>query len=105
MRSFRSSVLALAVLASACKGGPTPAPATPPPSAPAPAEPVRLTLVGTNDFHGWVMPHRATLPDGQKVEQGGAALFASYVARLREDNPGGVLLLDGGDLFQGTLAS
>ncbi|RKI60314.1 bifunctional metallophosphatase/5'-nucleotidase [Corallococcus sp. AB049A] len=104
MRTFRSTALALAVLASACKGGPTPAPATPPPAI-APAEPVRLTLVGTNDFHGWVMPHRATLPDGQKVEEGGAALFASYVARLREDNPGGVLLVDGGDLFQGTLAS
>ncbi len=105
MRTFRSTALALAVLASACKGTPTPAPDAPPPSAPAPAEPVRLTLVGTNDFHGWVMPHRATLPDGQQVEEGGAALFASYVARLREDNPGGVLLLDGGDLFQGTLAS
>ncbi|NOK12771.1 bifunctional metallophosphatase/5'-nucleotidase [Corallococcus exercitus] len=104
MRSFRSTALALALFASACKGGPTPAPAATP-SAPPAAQPVRLTLVGTNDFHGWVMPHRATLPDGQKVEEGGAALFASYVARLREDNPGGVLLVDGGDLFQGTLAS
>ncbi|TSC23615.1 bifunctional UDP-sugar hydrolase/5'-nucleotidase [Corallococcus sp. Z5C101001] len=106
MRSFRSTALALAVLAAACKGGPTPAPAAPAtPPTPAATAPVRLTLVGTNDFHGWVMPHRATLPDGQKVEEGGAALFASYVERLREDNPGGVLLVDAGDLFQGTLAS
>lgn len=109
MRTFRLIALALTALASACRGGPPPAPDAVTPAAPTavakPAEPVRLTLVGTNDFHGWVMPHRATLPDGQKVEQGGAALFASYVARLRADNPGGVLLLDGGDLFQGTLAS
>ncbi|MCY1034724.1 bifunctional UDP-sugar hydrolase/5'-nucleotidase [Corallococcus sp. BB11-1] len=106
MRSFRLTALALAALVSACRGGPRPAAeAVTPAAPPAVAEPLRLTVVGTNDFHGWVMPHRATLPDGQKVEQGGAALFASYVARLREDNPGGVLLLDGGDMFQGTLAS
>jgi 5'-nucleotidase len=106
MRTFRSTALTLAVLVSACRGGPTPAPPAPvTPPAPAPTEPVHLTLVGTNDFHGWVMPHRTTLPDGQKLEEGGAALFASYVARLREANPGGVLLVDGGDLFQGTLAS
>ncbi|RKH15390.1 bifunctional metallophosphatase/5'-nucleotidase [Corallococcus sp. CA047B] len=106
MRTFRLTALALAALISACRGGPQPvANAVTPSAPPAVVEPVRLTLVGTNDFHGWVMPHRATLPDGQKVEEGGAALFASYVARLREDNPGGVVLVDGGDLFQGTLAS
>jgi 5'-nucleotidase len=61
--------------------------------------------VGTNDFHGWLMPHDAPLPGGLVVRQGGAAVFAGYLARLRADNPGGVLLLDAGDLFQGTLAS
>ncbi|MCP3143462.1 bifunctional metallophosphatase/5'-nucleotidase [Pyxidicoccus xibeiensis] len=78
------------------------APVPPRPSAP---EPLRLTLVGTNDLHGWVMPSRATLPDGTGVEQGGLATFAGYLAVLRAENPDGVLLLDGGDLFQGTLAS
>jgi 5'-nucleotidase len=66
---------------------------------------VRLTLVATNDFHGWLMPHETSLPGGLEVEEGGAAVFAGYMARLRADNPGGVLLLDAGDLFQGTLAS
>ncbi|WNG19340.1 bifunctional metallophosphatase/5'-nucleotidase [Cystobacter fuscus] len=70
-----------------------------------PAEPVRLTLVGTNDFHGWLMPHDTTLRSGLVLEEGGAAAFAGYLARLRADNPGGVLLVDAGDLFQGTLAS
>jgi 5'-nucleotidase len=61
--------------------------------------------VGTNDVHGWVAPHRTPLKGGVELQEGGAATFGGYVARLREDNPGGVLLLDGGDLFQGTLAS
>jgi 5'-nucleotidase len=71
----------------------------------APAAPVRLTLVGTNDLHGWLEPHRTTLADGSIAEQGGLAVFAGYLKALRAVDPEGVLLLDGGDLFQGTLAS
>lgn len=67
--------------------------------------PVRLTLIGTNDWHGWIKPHISKLPDGTELAEGGAAAFASYVAILRAENPGGVLLLDAGDLFQGTLVS
>ena len=70
-----------------------------------PAEPIRLTLACTNDAHGWVYPLRTKLQDGTMVEQGGLATFASYLSILRADNPGGVLLLDSGDLFQGTMAS
>src|SRR5260370_23959599 len=54
------------------------------------AAPIRLTIVGTNDLHGWI---------------GGLPTFAGYLSILRADNPGGTLLLDAGDLFQGTLAS
>ncbi|HEX8698759.1 MAG TPA: bifunctional UDP-sugar hydrolase/5'-nucleotidase [Myxococcaceae bacterium] len=79
-----------------------PAAAATPSAAP---EPIRLTVVGTNDFHGWVAPHRTALKGGVELREGGAATFAAYVARLRADNPEGVLLLDGGDMFQGTLAS
>lgn len=109
------SLLAL----TACPPPRAPAPATGP-SAPAqeaapqtpaaePAgeqrRPIRLTLIGTNDFHGWVYPHRAVRADGTVLEEGGPAVFAGYLSILRADNPGGTLLLDGGDLFQGTLAS
>lgn len=66
---------------------------------------MHLTLVGTNDWHGWVKPHESTLPDGTPLFQGGAALFVPYLEALRKDNPGGVVLLDAGDLFQGTLVS
>jgi 5'-nucleotidase len=91
---------------SACR---TPSP--PPPSAPdkaggaAATAPIRITIIGTNDLHGWVYPQKNKLPSGQDMEEGGSATFASYLAILRADNPGGTLLLDAGDLFQGTLAS
>ncbi len=80
--------------------------AFPPPSrAEAASAPVKLTIVGTNDLHGGIFPQSATLRDGTAIEQGGSSIFAGYLANIRADNPGGVLLLDGGDLFQGTLAS
>lgn len=66
--------------------------------------PIRLTLVGTNDVHGWVMTQEASFPNG-KIRYGGIATFAAYLKVLREDNPGGVVLVDAGDLFQGTLMS
>ncbi|MBI3183443.1 MAG: bifunctional metallophosphatase/5'-nucleotidase [Myxococcales bacterium] len=72
---------------------------------PAEGAPIRITVVATNDLHGWVQPHLTKLAEGAEVEEGGLANFAGYVKVLREDNPGGVLLLDSGDLFQGTLAA
>jgi 5'-nucleotidase len=67
--------------------------------------PARLTIVGTNDLHGWIQRHEAKLPEATIVTSGGLAVFAAYVERLRGQNPGGVVLVDAGDLFQGTLAS
>jgi 2',3'-cyclic-nucleotide 2'-phosphodiesterase (5'-nucleotidase family) len=66
----------------------TPAtPATPPPRA------VTLTIIGTNDLHGAI----ERLP-----------IFAGFVANVRAARAadgGGVLVVDGGDMFQGTLES
>jgi 5'-nucleotidase len=64
--------------------------------APAPAEPIHLTIVGTNDTHGWVTG---------KDDLGGVALLSAHVKKVRAENPGGVILIDAGDLFQGTLVS
>jgi 5'-nucleotidase len=66
--------------------------------------PIRITLVGTNDLHGWVMAQEEDY-SGAKIRAGGLATFAAYLQVLREDNPGGVVLVDAGDLFQGTLMS
>ena len=58
-----------------------------------------LSIVGTNDLHGGIFER-----DGR----GGLALFGGYVRNLRaaRDHDGGaVLLIDAGDMFQGTLES
>ncbi|MFN0061427.1 MAG: bifunctional metallophosphatase/5'-nucleotidase [Myxococcaceae bacterium] len=107
----RFHVLCMTALASllwlACKSAPSPVSPESLVSGDGPqvSEPVRITLVGTNDFHGWLEPRMSELADGRRVGQGGIATFAGYVKILRENNPGGVLLLDAGDLFQGTLAA
>ncbi len=104
MRSHRSAaVLAAALFASGCPW-PGTGPQGPRREVKAP-EPIRLTLAGTNDIHGWVYPQRYKLADGTETTEGGMPAFAGYVSILRKKNPGGVLLLDAGDMFQGTLAS
>ncbi|HEU4729594.1 MAG TPA: hypothetical protein VFT22_16965, partial [Kofleriaceae bacterium] len=61
-------------------------------STPTARAPVTLSIIGTNDLHGAL----ERLP-----------VFAGFVANLRAARAadGGVLLLDGGDMFQGTLES
>src|SRR5690606_31892553 len=61
----------------------------------------RLRVVMTNDFHGRLEPERPSWAPGREV--GGAAALASYFAHERAGFGGGpVLLLDGGDVMQGT---
>lgn len=81
--------------------------ATPPPAAvpPAPSGPVHVVIVGTTDVHGWFNGHDEVAPDKTPVHYGGLATFASYVEALRTANPGRVVVVDSGDLFQGTLES
>jgi len=92
---------ALAAAAGACSSAPAPSSssaavpsggaAVRPPSAPGP--PRTLSIVSLNDLHGRI----EALP-----------LFAGYVANVRAARAadgGGVLVLDGGDMFQGTLES
>src|SRR5215468_8826034 len=66
---------------------------------PAAAPSFILSVVETNDLHGGVLEH-----DGR----GGLALLDGYLHNLRAARArdgGAVLLLDAGDLFQGTLES
>ena len=93
------------------------------------AKPPRcVQIIGTNDLHGHIEPdvHRAIPPapvapppsaDPKQpapppaavkpieVHQGGLSDFAAYLDILREKYPKQTLLLDGGDLFQGTVPS
>ena len=64
-----------------------------------PAGNFTLSLVGTNDLHGAVLETNG---------RGGLALLDGYLSILRaarQQDGGAVLVLDGGDLFQGTLES
>ena len=58
-----------------------------------------LSLVGTNDVHGGILPENG---------QGGLALLSGYLENLRaarKRDGGAVLLIDAGDMWQGTLES
>ena len=67
---------------------------------------VRLSVVFTNDMHGGIDRSGATFMNREfPPPLGGAASAATYVARLREraEKEGGyVLIIDQGDIFQGT---
>src|SRR5437763_16228921 len=62
-----------------------------------------LRIIATNDFHGALEPR----PDASGVTRGGAAYVAAAIDRARDECVPRceVLLLDAGDLFQGTPAS
>lgn len=93
----RSALAFLLAFAAAC--------ASPSRSAREPAA-VRLVVLHTNDIHGQVLPRpaaAATREDAAPV--GGLSRVAALVARerRREEREGaGVLVLDGGDWYQGT---
>ena len=57
-----------------------------------------ITVVGTNDVHGELTPHE---------DRGGLVTLSGYVSALRaaREDDGAVLLVDAGDMWQGTLAS
>jgi 5'-nucleotidase len=91
--------MSLRVLATCALVACTPVPVPVPAPAPAPVSPaaaphaVTISLVGTNDLHGAI----DRLP-----------LFAGYIANLRAARAadgGAVVLVDAGDMFQGTLES
>lgn len=71
------------------------------------AQPTQITILATNDIHGGVEP--TVLKDGTKV--GGLAMFSGVVRATKDGlqrrlgEQGGVLVLDAGDQFQGTLIS
>src|SRR5262252_10806298 len=84
VRAMRFAALALAACSHAAGPEPTP---------PADGRARTLTIIGTSDLHGSL--ERLPLIAG----------FIANVRAVRAADGGGVLLVDGGDLFQGTLES
>jgi len=62
-----------------------------------------VSVVSTNDFHGALVGRVHSWSHGDMV--GGAEWVTGYLNIVREENPGGVLFLDAGDMMQGTLIS
>jgi len=69
-------------------------------TAPAPRQTVHIVVAGTTDLHGWFAGR-----DANGVHSGGVAILESYLDALRAANGGRVVVVDSGDLFQGTLES
>ncbi len=64
-----------------------------------------LTVIALTDFHGALESNVTRTAGGAPVESGGAALLAAYIERIRSQTNGPTIIVDGGDLFQGSLAS
>ena len=64
---------------------------------------IPLTIVYTNDLHGQVLPFQ----DRNRAvpEVGGLARIASRIHEVKAQAPGGVLLLDAGDISTGSIVS
>ncbi len=58
-----------------------------------------LTVLHTNDVHSYIDPFPADHP--RNANMGGVARRAALIETIRKENPN-VLLLDAGDIFQGT---
>ncbi len=59
----------------------------------------KITILHTNDVHSHIDPFGPE--DGRNPNKGGVARRASLIASIRKENPN-TLLLDAGDIFQGT---
>lgn len=59
----------------------------------------KITILHTNDVHSHIDPFGPE--DGRNPNQGGVARRASLIKAIRAENPN-TLLLDAGDIFQGT---
>jgi 2',3'-cyclic-nucleotide 2'-phosphodiesterase (5'-nucleotidase family) len=98
-RAMWAAVLALATACSSKATTTEGAAVNKAPQAPPATGTVTISIVGTNDLHGHMLPDEG---------KGGLDLFAGYLANLRKARSadgGAVVLVDGGDAFQGTLES
>ena len=62
-----------------------------------------VRVLETTDFHGAILPGARERRTNRAY--GGSAVLAAHLERLRAQNPEGTVLVDGGDLFQGTMIS
>jgi 2',3'-cyclic-nucleotide 2'-phosphodiesterase/3'-nucleotidase len=63
----------------------------------------QVRVLETTDFHGAILGGSKERRSGRPI--GSTPALAALVAHLRAENPQGTVLLDGGDIFQGTMIS
>lgn len=80
------SVLSICCFLASCGGG-------------VEADPNEVELIYTTDIHGEFIPYNFLC---QEFDSVGVANISSYVSEARKADPEGVILLDGGDLVEGT---
>lgn len=68
---------------------------------------IKIAIVGINDIHGILKPTtHLSKPKGMKsIRVGGLTLFSNYLKILHEEWKENLILLDGGDQYQGSLES
>lgn len=80
-------------------------PPTPSPFIPPASNPLTVTILHTNDMHGYLEGEKLTGGDGTTFEFGGIANAMGTVALLKQQAGANTLILDAGDFWQGTFAS
>ncbi|AKQ45525.1 5'-nucleotidase [Rufibacter radiotolerans] len=64
-----------------------------------------ITILQTADIHGQLMPHQEFFIEKGKFafkERGGMANLQTIFKQVKAENPGGTVIVDGGDLIQGS---
>ncbi|MBI1801112.1 MAG: bifunctional metallophosphatase/5'-nucleotidase [Chloroflexi bacterium] len=111
MKRPTSLLLTLLLLFVAACGSTTAPPAAPPPEAGPTAKPtlnpayVQVSILHTNDIHGFVEPEKFKGAQGKEIEIGGLANLVGLVDQFRKETSGNVIVLDAGDLWRGTFMS
>ena len=74
------------------------------PAAP-PGGPITVTILHTNDMHGYLEGDKLKGSDGTTFEFGGIVNAMGTIVRLKQESGAPTLTLDGGDFWQGTFPS
>lgn len=96
-----SILLALLALSACVTPTATPAPTV----TPSPVGPVTVTILHTNDMHGYLEGEKLTGGDGTTFEFGGIVNALGTIVRIKQETGERTLIFDAGDLWQGTFAS
>ena len=64
-----------------------------------------IVLIGTNDFHGNIIPMIESTSNSQTLRVSGLSLLSSYLDALSDEWQENLLWVDAGDQFQGSIES